>query len=157
MAYLASRFTDIERTLQSRYAIVGPNKVIAITLGVAQETVSRWKNADWPIPAFQAFAASHCQGNWVYLQTLAERWRAILSPQQRSVAHWSASQLFFQVLLSHGPFLALAEKVKEGRTLEDEEQRQMEEEGRQIIEAIGGLIEQARQKRREQGKQKEKD
>lgn len=144
-----SRFSDVERTLQSRLAITAPGKVIAIDLGVREETVSRWRRADWPIPAFQAFAVSHIQKDWRFLRALAERWHAVLFPEEKSIAHWSGLQLFSQVVLSFSPFLEIAEKVRDGGTPDDEEQQKLEDEGEKIIRAIKGLIEQGRQKRRE--------
>jgi hypothetical protein len=144
----SSHFSDTERTLQSRLAVVGVGKIIALDVGVREETISRWKNGDWPIPAFQAFAVSASQRNWQYLQTLAERWQAVLFPRRRSIAHWSTMQLLSVLMLSFGRFLHLAEKVHEGvEVLDDEEMRKLEEDGERMKQAIEAMIAKARQQR----------
>lgn len=143
-----SRFSDIERTLQARYAITDNHKVIAAAVGVERETISRYAIGAWPIPAHRVFAISACQSNWLYVRSLAERAGAILLPRRVSLMSYSTMQLLATLVLSFGQFLTLAEEVNEGAVLTDEKMRKLEEQWEQMKQAGDALIEKARQQRK---------
>lgn len=142
---MTSGFTDTERTLQSRLAVTGVGKVIAIDLGVREETVSRWRHGDWPIPAYQAFAVSASQQDFRFLQALATRANTHLRLIPRT--YIEQPQALFFLLANHmavyAELLAIVDKAKKGPlTAEDREKaRHLLDQFRDFTEQIAVQIE----------------
>jgi transcriptional regulator with XRE-family HTH domain len=131
------RFSDVERTTQARLLIAAPHKEIAAVVGVQRETVTRWANGDWPIPAYRLFAVSQYQANWRYAQLLAERAGAILFPR----TYIERPQPMFFLIANHAAvyarLLEISDKLKKG-TLTKEER----DEGRILIDQFRDFTEQ---------------
>lgn len=141
-----SRFSDLDRDLQARFAITGNHKVIASQVGVTRETISQYAIGTWPIPAFRAFRISAAQGDWTYLRALAMRAQAVLFPRLPDISHWSGMQLLAQLVIKFGEFLPLAEKIRNGEPLTPEELIQVRDQWEQIKQAGDAILNQAEQR-----------
>lgn len=134
-----SPFTPHERQLQSDLAIVGRQKVISIDCGVTEETVSRWKRAHWPIPAYQLFRLSLSTGDNRYVRELAGRAGVDLRIVPRSYVEQPQS-LFF-LIANHAAIYSELVKII-ARISSGEGTREDEERGDKLVDMLRDATEQ---------------
>jgi hypothetical protein len=135
------------RVEQSRMLVQGCPKQLAADLGVTVDTLYRWGQGAWPIPAYQAFRLSAAQQDFRYLQLLAERAGTILLPRRPVPLTRPIILLLADLTLSFGGFYQLTEKLNREEPLSDDEMRRLEELGEAIKRRVDTLIERARQRR----------
>lgn len=140
-----SRFSDTDRALQTRYLVTRPTSPVARRSGLTSQTVNALKRGDYPVSVFRAYQFAEIQQDFRLVTILAERAGAILLPRHPSIVHWSNVQLLAQFVISFGRFLVLAEKIREGVILEDDEDREAEDLWQQMRQTGDALMEKKRQ------------
>lgn len=133
---ISSRFSERDRELQARYAVLLPHRELAGRSGLRTQTVSCLASAIYPISLFRAVQFADIQGDYRLLKRATERVGSIFLPRRSPIVHWRTMQLIGGLTL-----------------FPDAEMHEFEETWEKMKQAGDALVEQARQKRREQDKE----
>lgn len=144
---IAPHFSERDRELQARHAVIWPHAKLAAAAHMKPQSVSCIASAVYPVTVFRAFEFAHIQQSYTLIRTLAARIGALLVLRRDLILPCPTIHLLARLMTSLDEFLPLAEKVRAETPLTDEQMQTFTEEAEKAKQAIDALLEQARQQR----------